>query len=358
MSEIWTIKRCMEWTEGYLGRRGEERPRLSAEWLLCAATGMKRIELYMNMDRPLAPEELAVMHRAVERRRAGEPLQYITGETSFRTLDVFCAPGVLIPRPETEMLVELVLEDLDQRVLGPRARTKAPVELPWNAEVQQAIEAEEARAAAKRAEEDGGDDEEARDAAPTAKDEEPTDTVAPSARVLEVGCGTGCISLSMAAERAGRITCVATDIEPRAVALAKRNRERAGIAPDAVDIRLGDLVEPVSPEETGTFDALVSNPPYIPSPVMATLPAEVASFEPALALDGGADGLDVFRRLLAVAPRMLRPGGLFACELFEESLDDAAELARAAGLCEVRVASDLTRRPRFVLAHTPEPAVG
>lgn len=119
-NEIWTIKRCLEWTKEYLAERGEEHPRLSAEWLLCAATGLARIDLYMRMDETLNAAQLETMHAAVVRRAKGEPLQYITGSTQFRMIDVACAPGVLIPRPETEMLVEEVLNYLDAEVLSPR----------------------------------------------------------------------------------------------------------------------------------------------------------------------------------------------------------------------------------------------
>lgn len=375
--EIWTIKRCMDWTVDDLARRGEERPRLAAEWLLSSATGLKRIDLYLNMARPLSPAELAVMHRAVVRRREGEPLQYITGETSFRSIDVWCEPGVLIPRPETELLVELVLEHLDRAVLHMNAyeRRRERVELPWNAEVDEARRAEEERLRAARAAEpvadDDGEDaaqtpEDAGEAAPAvegqqaafapAEADEADAPAAPaprSARVLEVGCGTGCISISLASERPGLVSCVAIDIDPSACDLARRNRDRYHLGTGEVDIRHGDLVAPVRADEAGTFDVLVSNPPYVPTGVLASLPAEVAHFEPRLALDGGDDGLDVFRRLVAAAPRVLRPGGLLACELFEDSLEQAAEVCRAAGFEDVSIAADLTRRPRFVMARTP-----
>ncbi|MGL5493661.1 MAG: N5-glutamine methyltransferase family protein, partial [Collinsella sp.] len=153
-NEIWTIKRCLEWTKEHLAERGEEHPRLSAEWLLCAATGLARIDLYMRMDETLDAAQLETMHAAVVRRAKGEPLQYITGSTQFRMIDVACAPGVLIPRPETEMLVEEVLNYLDAEVLSPEAAARQRVELPWNDEVEQARKAEAAladeRAAAER----------------------------------------------------------------------------------------------------------------------------------------------------------------------------------------------------------------
>ena len=105
MSETWTVKRCLDWTNEYLGGKGIEKPRVSAEWMLSSILGLSRTQLYMSFDRPLLPEELDRMHRSVVRRAKGEPLQYITGDTQFRIIDVACEPGVLIPRPETEMLV-------------------------------------------------------------------------------------------------------------------------------------------------------------------------------------------------------------------------------------------------------------
>ena len=171
--------------------------------------------------------------------------------------------------------------------------------------------------------------------------------------MLEVGCGTGCISLSLATERSGKVFCYATDIEPRAVELACKNRDALGLDDAAVYVSLTNLVSSVPRDEWGTFDVLVSNPPYIPHVVMAQLPSEVADHEPALALDGGDDGLDIYRRQLNAAPHMLRPGGLFVCELFEDACQSAAELCRAAGLVNVEVVEDLTRRPRFVSARIP-----
>lgn len=418
-NEIWTIKRCLEWTKEYLAERGEEHPRLSAEWLLCAATGLARIDLYMRMDETLNAAQLETMHAAVVRRAKGEPLQYITGSTQFRMIDVACAPGVLIPRPETEMLAEEVLNYLDAEVLSPEAAARQRVELPWNDEVEEARKAEAAladeRATAERraanltaADEAalGGDvlgsrayaeelaDREAEEAAAQAAEAEAAEAEAMetpepeldeygiaiedndqqatpaqdaaeanvsapaeprTARVLEVGCGTGCISLSLAWERRGHVTCTATDIEPRAIDLATKNRDALGLTSDEVAFSLTNLVSSIPREEWGTFDVLVSNPPYIPTDVMRSLPHEVKDFEPDLALEGGADGLDIFRRLLNAAPYMLRAGGLFACELYEGALDAAAELCRQAGLSDVRIVHDLTDRPRIVRAIVTEP---
>ena len=285
--EIWTVKKILDWTVGYLERRGDERPRLSAEWLLSAATGLSRVEIYTNFDKPLNPDELDIMRAGVKRRAAGEPLQYVTGEMPFRHIVLKCEPGVLIPRPETEVLVDAVLENLEGK------------ELP---------------------------------------------------RVLDLCTGTGCIALSIAGEHPDTVV-IATDISPKATALAERNSRALGLG-GWVDVLECDLASGVVPEFEGTFDVLVSNPPYIPTEVLdREVPSEVRDFEPALALDGGEDGLDIFRRILEVAPRMLKADGMLACELFEDALDAAAELVKAEqGWSRVEIREDLTRRPRVLLA--------
>ena len=294
-TEPWTIKRVLDWTSGYLERKGDEHPRLSAEWLLANVCGLSRVELYVNFDKPLEAGELDAMHAAIERRAAGEPLQYVTGEMPFRHIVLKCERGVLIPRPETEVLVDAALEGVD--------------------------------AAAEKGDEEVG-----------------------PVRVLEVGTGTGCIALSIASERPGTLV-TATDLSPRAAELAARNREALGLE-EAVDVIECDLATGVSPDLMGSFSVLVSNPPYIPTQVLRDeVPAEVADFEPELALDGGDDGLDVFRRLLDLAPAALAPGGMLAVELFEGALDAAADLVRAqGGWGSVEVREDLTRRPRVLVA--------
>ena len=321
--EPWTIKRILDWTSGYLERKGDEHPRLSAEWLLANVTGLSRVELYVNYDKPLEADELAAMHTAIERRAVGEPLQYVTGEMPFRHIVLKCERGVLIPRPETEVLVDAALEGVDAAL----ARRGEKDEKRPEGEKDVEGEKDEKRP-------DGEKDEPAGD----------------PVRVLEVGTGTGCIALSIASERPGTHV-TATDLSERAVELASRNREALGLE-DAVDIVQTDLTEGVDPELMGSFSVLVSNPPYIPTAVLREeVPAEVADYEPELALDGGDDGLDVFRRLLDLAPRALAPGGMLAVELFEGSLEDAAALARAqGGWSSIEVREDLTHRPRVLVA--------
>lgn len=295
--KLWTVRSALEWTRDFLTRKGDEHPRLSAEWLLCAATGLSRVDLYVNYDRPLDTAELATLHDGVARRGRGEPLQYVTGEVGFRHIVLRCAPGVLIPRPETEILVDEVLAYLDGLVRRQDVPMGPPVPL----------------------------------------------------HVLEVGTGTGCISLSLASEcPAARV--VATDISPTAIELATRNRAALGLE-ERVALVQTDLAAGVAGSEGGAFDVLVSNPPYIPTAQLALLPREVGGYEPSLALDGGPDGLDVFRRLAELGARALRPGGLLACELHEDTLGVASRQdAIRAHYVDVRIVQDLTGRDRILCA--------
>ena len=276
--QVWTIGDTLAWCREYLAHHDDENPKLSAEWLLAAATELTRIELYMHFDRPLTMEERDVLRETLKRRGAGEPLQYISGEAAFRHIVVKTSRGVLIPRPETEVLVDVVLDGL--------AGADAPC-------------------------------------------------------VLEVGCGTGCIACSLAKEAGAQV--LATDISPEAVACAQANVEMLGLE-ELVEIVERDCVAGI----VGSFDCLVSNPPYIPTAELAELPHEVAGFEPRLALDGGSDGLAFFERLITEALPLVKDGGLFACELHETCLEEAARRLREAGCVDVKVTKDLVGRDRIV----------
>lgn len=406
VNEPWTVGRVLKWTTGYLQRQGDEHPRLSAEWLLNNVTGLSRVELYMHFDQPLSQQELARMHEAVVRRAKGEPLQYVTGEMPFRHIVLRCERGVLIPRPETEVLVDAALEGVDAAIARGDvfndaedcARRRAALAAARDMQVaaaasatSQAVEPERkettGRALSSFAGDSSHDATSADDTteehidpivhvagpeqshpyeyvpgpednsqgvvegenAPAAPAEEPRDPIPAGPRVLEIGCGTGCIALSIASERPGT-SVVATDLSPQAVSLARRNREALELT-NSVRVVQCDLAAGVSPELMGTFAVLVSNPPYIPSAVIPTLPEEVVGFEPGLALDGGTDGLDVFRRILEIAPVALAPHGMLCCELFETNVGTAAELTRAQGGWQsVEVREDLTHRPRVLVA--------
>lgn len=396
-NETWTIKSALEWTEGYLTEKGDENPRLSAQWLLSEATGLSRMHLFVNYDRPLSEDERGTLREFVRRRGAGEPLQYITGEVAFRHIEVKVRPGVLIPRPETEVLVSEVLAALP----APGRR-----EAQWNAEA--AEQERVAVAAVKKALEEAGEAL-AENQRPFSLDssslEQPgglepapakgvvpgrpigggSETVGgdpvgdgfsrPAAAEEIGGCaagrpasagiaaedapvrpllvadlctGSGCIACSLAYEHPD-VRVIATDIAPEAVALARENADALGLS-DRVAVLECSLGTGIGEKRMGTFDAVVSNPPYVPTSVLADIPREVADFEPALALDGGADGLDVFRPLTAWAARALKPGGVLACELHEGHLDAARAVAEAAGFADVRIVDDLAGRPRVLVA--------
>ena len=278
--QTWNIGSTLAWCREYLEHHGDENPKLSAEWLLANATDYTRIELYMHFDQPLSMAERDVLRETLKRRGRGEPLQYISGEAAFRHIVVRTSRGVLIPRPETEILVDVVLSALSQA-------------------------------------------------------DEP--------RVLEVGCGTGCIACSLAKEAKAYVT--ATDISADAVACALRNVEALGLE-ELVGIVQTDCVTGIE----GGFDCLVSNPPYIPTAELAALPHEVTGFEASTALDGGPDGLVFFERLLAEALPLVREGGFFACELHETCLEEAARRLEQHGMQNVTITKDLTGRNRIVSA--------
>lgn len=309
-ADTWTVKATLDWTVGFLERKGDPNPRVSAEWLMAEATGLSRIELYMNFDRPLSLDERAVLREYVARRGAGEPLQLISGTAPFRYLTLKVAPGVLIPRPETEVLVSEALAELD---------------LPRVADHVQAGE----------------------------EGEEVVSAQLPTLKVVDLCTGSGCIACSIASEYPAA-QVVALDIAPEALALAQRNVDDLGLQ-DRVEVRESDLLGAITPEEQGGVDLLISNPPYIPVAVLETLDREVTEFEPRLALDGGDDGLDLFRRFIDDARTCLTPGGVLAVELFEDHLDEAARLAQEVGFESVRIARDLAGRPRILIAHSPRP---
>ena len=326
VDDVWTVKRILAWIEDYLAQHGDDKPRAAAQWLVSDALGVSRMQLYLDPERPLSADERTVLRDYTRRRAAGEPLQYITGTADFRYITLKVAPGVLIPRPETETLVSEALALLPA---APKPR---------------ALEDDEIAALIAKVESGEGADGAVEAKAADAEKAHQPDVLL----VADIGTGTGCIACSVAKEHAC-VHVVATDVSPDAVALARANVEALGLA-ERVDVMECDLGEGIADDLLGTFDLVVSNPPYIPTAVLDTIPREVADFEPTLALDGGADGLDVFRRLLDWARLALKPGGALAVELHEDCLDDAAAEADYAGFADARIVRDLAGKPRVLVA--------
>jgi release factor glutamine methyltransferase len=280
----------------HLATKGVTDGRLDAELLLAHVLGIRRLDLYLQFERPLTDEEVAAYREAVRRRARREPLQYITGEAAFRELVLRVDPRVLIPRPETEVLVGEVLD--------------------WARGAGGGTTAARGTAA-------GGD-----------------------LSALDVGTGSGAIALSLLREGPfGRV--VATDVSADALEVAASNAAALGLAA-RLELRAGSVWSAVG--EVERFHVIVANPPYVRESERATLMPEVRDHEPGGALFSGPDGLEVVREIVAGARAHLRPGGLLALEVGAGQASTVAGLVSAAGLESPRVVVDLAGRERVVLA--------
>lgn len=251
MAEDWTIGRLLQWTADYLKQHGSDSPRLEAEVLLAHARGCKRIELYTSFA-DTAPEELRTRFRELVRRRAeGAPVAYLVGHREFYSLDFLVTPDVLIPRPETELIVLTALEIIKARA------SKEP------------------------------------------------------SCVADVGTGSGIIGITIARQAPGaRITAV--DISPAALGVARQNAERLGVA-ERVEFLESDLLAALPRE--ARFELIASNPPYVSTSEFAALARDVQAYEPQLALLAGPTGMSVIERLVPQAAEHLVPGGSLLLEI-------------------------------------------
>lgn len=272
----------------YLAGKGVENPRLDAEHILSHILHMARLDLYLHFDRPLSPGELAACRPLLRRRGAREPLQYVLGSAPFRNLELTVGPGVAVPRPETEHLLDVLLEAAGRRP-GPTP---------------------------------------------------------PFAAALDVGTGSGALALALAEEGLAA-SVAATDISPKALAAARGNAADAGVQ---VDFMEGALLSPVAGR---TFDLIVSNPPYLASGEWLSAAPEVREWEPRVAMEAGADGLDVIRPLVRAAMPALRPNGWAALEVGRFQTEVVADIFRETGAAHVEVREDLAGLPRYVVARKP-----
>lgn len=269
-----------------LQEAGIDTPRLDAEVLLMEALGWSREDLCRNPEGELSEAQAQRFESLVSRRLQAEPVAYVTGTQEFWSLDFRVTPDVLIPRPETEHLVEIVVAFLASRP-GP-------------------------------------------------------------CRVLEIGTGSGAVAVCLARECA-EAEIWATDVSAPALDVARDNASRHGVDGKIQWLR-GDLFAPVQ-GLAGWFDVLVSNPPYVPGGEIGGLRRDVRDWEPLLALDGGADGMDFYRRFASEGARHLREGGLLAVEVGVEQGATVSRLFDAqAELGRIRVRQDYAGLPRVVTA--------
>lgn len=283
-------------TAAALAAGGVENAAAEAQWMVEDATGLDAGDLAVEADQPATVGAVRRVQAMVTRRLAGEPLQYVLGHWSFRRLDLLVDARVLIPRPETEQVVEVVLAELDRIVADtPRQTGHVPV-------------------------------------------------------VVDLGTGSGAIALSVAVERPGT-EVVATDRSADALAVAAANLAGIGMAGAGVQLLEGDWFEALEchrPDLAGRIDLLVSNPPYIGA--SEELPAQVVEHEPYAALVAGPFGTEALDHLVDGAARWLAPRGALVLECAPHQASAVAARARAAGLADAEVVADLTGRDRMVVA--------
>jgi release factor glutamine methyltransferase len=263
-----SIRGALLWGAKVLGEVGLENHRLDVEVLLRHVLDVEKEQLYSNADAPISAGQEAKFRELLLRRSRREPVAYITGHKEFWSLDFIVTPAVLIPRPETELLVEVALQYLRPIASGS------------------------------------------------------------TVRVLDVGTGSGVISVCLAKEEPV-MKIVAVDISAVALDVARLNAGRHGVA-DRIRFLLGDLFAPVKPV-AGTFDVIVSNPPYIPTGDLAMLAPEIRQWEPIPALDGGARGIDAYRRIIGEGHSYLAPGGSIVLEIGADMGSAVAELFSRSG---------------------------
>jgi release factor glutamine methyltransferase len=294
----WTVRRLLEWTAPFFATKGIDSPRLSAELLLAHALGMPRIKLYTDHERVLNSEQLSAYRDLVRRAAEEEPVAYLTGRAHFFNLEFHITRDVLIPRPDTETLVENVIQLI---------RHQPGLEAP---------------------------------------------------RILDLCTGSGCIAAAIA-HNVKQAVVVATEISEKAVAVARGNMERLGLS-DRVTIEQGDLFAPLDRlADRQPFGLLVANPPYIPSGQIPQLDRSVRDYEPIAALDGGPDGLAFHRRILAEAPRHLIPGSHVFLEIaFDQAEAARRVVAEHPSFADVRILKDHAGNDRVLRTAScgPRPA--
>lgn len=332
----------LELATGHLEAKGVDTARLDAELLLARALGASRVELYTSYDRVLKEEEVSAFRELLRRRAAREPVAYILGSREFWSLDFDVDRRVLIPRPETELLVETAIK----ACRGELEESTEPLRYEPDAQVVYEPEDEGADADGSESEVPTGED-----AAPAASTANSIPIVAD--RVLDIGTGSGAIAVSLAVELPS-LAIVATDESAAAMEVAPANAERHGVG-ERVTFSMGDLFENLEAGER--FDVIVSNPPYCKASELADMEPEVREWEPTGALVSGPEGMDVTGRLVAGAPEHLSPEGWLILEVGTQA-DAVRGLLADNGWRSIRVFRDLAGRERVVAGKVPAGAAG
>jgi release factor glutamine methyltransferase len=292
--EPWTVGRLLNWTTEFLRGKGAESPRLDAEVLLAHVRSCKRIELYTAFEEPASDELRAKFRGLVKERAAGKPVAYLVGQREFYSLPFEVTPDVLIPRPETELLVVRGLDAMRQPPFSTRSEVLA---------------------------------------------------------IADVGTGSGVLAVTLA-KHLPQARMTAIDFSAAALAVAQRNAARHQVD-DRIEWFESDLLASVPAERQ--FDLIVSNPPYVTSGEMASLEGDVRKYEPALALDGGPEGTNVIGRLIAEAVQRLRPDGRLLMEISPTIAARVEQLLDAApGLARQPTQKDLAGLPRVAEAQRSE----
>jgi len=283
--KLWDVVTLLKTSADFLKQKGIDEARLNAEWLLARVLDMKRFDLYLNFDRPVSPKERERYRELIRRRLAGEPLQYILGETEFFGITLKVDKRALIPRPETELLVEEVINEL--------SKSESLV------------------------------------------------------KILDVGTGSGCIAIALAKSlKETHITAV--DISPDALALAKENAELTATNEKITFVEADALAPDFAQRFAEPFDALVSNPPYIPIAEKSTLQKELLH-EPERALFTQT-GFEFYEKLCADAQTLLKPRGLLAFELHADGSATVKAIAEKYGFKNIELKKDYSGHVRMLLA--------
>ncbi|MBN1879162.1 peptide chain release factor N(5)-glutamine methyltransferase [bacterium] len=290
MSSIWTVRKLIAWTVPWFEERGISSPRLDAELLLACALHCSRIDLYLNPDKPLSETERLLYKTLIKRRAAREPVAYILGEKEFWRRTFKVDNRVLIPRPETEMLIETALNI-----------TKDSSEV----------------------------------------------------MIADLGTGSGCIAVTLAAELPdSRI--YATDISIEAIALANENARDLNVDEQIIFCSGSWFNALQSAAKPGSFDMIVSNPPYIATGLLNGLQPEISRFEPSLALDGGREGLDPYIVIVSGAKQWMKKGGYLILEIGCAQGDRISRYLSDASFDSIDIIKDLTGSDRIILARNPQ----